>query len=148
MQFTTMLIAAAVTAGAMAAPAPAPAGAKSMMADVAEWTIEQMVRTCDEADTSCEWSFNINTHTADPTECKYSVTGTPASQAPNNGAQCGDFTVTSGWSGQFGPNNGFTTLSVVDYSNKLITWPAYTDVQLANGVVVTPDQSYGPTTLG
>ena len=143
-----MLFAAAVTAGAMAAPAPVPAEAKSMMANVAEWTIEGMVRTCNSADTSCNWSFNIDTHTANPTACHYTVTGSPASQAPEKGVQCGVFTVTSGWSGQFGPGNGFTTLSVINYGAKLITWPAYTDKQLGNGAVVTPNQSYAPATLG
>jgi hypothetical protein len=146
MQLTTILLAAAVTAGTIAAPAPA--SAKSMMANVAEWTIERMVRTCNAANTSCKWSFSIDTHTANPTPCQFTVTGSPASQAPANGVHCGVFTVSSGWSGQFGPGNGFTTLSVVDYSGKLIVWPAYTDKQLANGVVVTPDQSYAPATLG
>ena len=128
--------------------AAATAGAKSMMASVPEWTIEWMVRTCNGADTSCNWSFSIDTHTGNPTACQFTVTGSAASHAPANGVHCGVYTVSSGWSGQFGPGNGFTTLSVVDYTQKLIVWPAYTDKQLANGVVVTPDQSYAPATLG
>ncbi|KFX94897.1 hypothetical protein V490_04099 [Pseudogymnoascus sp. VKM F-3557] len=148
MQLTTMLLGAVVAAGIIAAPAPAPADAKSMMANVAQWTIEGMVRTCNAADTSCKWSFNIATHTANPTPCQYTVTGKPASHASTNGVHCGGFTISSGWSGQFGPGNGFTTLAVVDNAKKLIVWPAYTDKQLANGVVVTPNQSYAPVTLG
>lgn len=143
-----MLLAAALTASVIASPAPAPADAKSMMANVPQWTIERMVRTCNAADTSCKWSFNIDTHTANPTPCQYTVTGKPASHASTNGVRCGVFTISSGWSGQFGPGNGFTTLSVVDYTKKVIVWPAYTDKQLANGVVVRPDQSYAPVTLG
>lgn len=36
-------------------------------------------------------------------------------------------------------------LLLTDYS--LITYPSYTDVQLVNGHVVTPDQSYKPQNL-
>ena len=57
----------------------------------------------------------------------------------------GPFTVGSGWSGQFGPGNGFTTFSVV--RGGLIAYPAYRDVQLANGKSVRPDQSYTPQNL-
>lgn len=148
MQLTAAILALASVAGTIAAPAPVPGTAKSMMANVAEWTIEKMTRTCNSGNTSCVWSFHIDTHTASPTPCTFTVTGNPASQSPENGAQCGPFTVTSGWSGQFGPGNGFTTLSVIDYSSKLIVWPAYTDVQLSHGALVTPDQSYAPVTLG
>lgn len=118
-----------------------------MMA-AAEWTIESLKRTCNGDDSSCAWSFNINTESADPTACTFTVSGSPASQtgltAP---ASCGDFQVTTGWSDQFGADQGFTTLSVVDAVNKLIVWPSYTDKQLANDVVVSPDQSYTPSTL-
>ncbi|GKU14751.1 unnamed protein product [Fusarium langsethiae] len=60
--------------------------------------------------------------------------------------KCGDYTVTSGWSGQFGPGNGFTTFSVVS-SKRQIVWPAYTDKQVQGGKVVKPDQSYTPANL-
>ena len=76
------------------------------------------------------------------------VTGSPASRQKAGGpGKCGAYTVTSGWSGQFGEGNGFTTLSVVDQAKKLIVWPAYTDKQLAGGKVVKPDQAYAPTKL-
>ena len=44
-------------------------------------------------------------------------------------------------------DQGFTTLSVVDSAAKTIVWPAYTDKQLVNNTVVTPDQSYTPQNL-
>lgn len=40
-----------------------------------------------------------------------------------------------------------TTLAVVNNAAKLIVYPAYTDKQLTNGTVVTPDQSYTPQAL-
>ncbi|KAI1141748.1 small secreted protein [Hypoxylon sp. FL0543] len=145
MKFTTAAISSILAATALAAPMPA--AEKSAMADVAQWTIESMQRVCDSGDTQCTWSFRVNTHTSDPTPCTFTVKGSPASQTDSSGNICGPYTVGSGWSGQFGPGNGFTTLSVVDYAAKLIVWPAYTDKQLANGQVVTPDLSYAPTVL-
>jgi hypothetical protein len=141
--FTTLL---ATTA--LAAPAPGN-DVKSMSAQIS-WTIENMKRACDAADTSCAWIFSVNASGA-KTACSFTVkkTGsTPASQAPNSaGSTCGPYRVTSGWSGQFGPGNGFTTLSVVNQVKKQIAWSAYTDKQLAGGKVVKPDQSYPVQTL-
>ncbi|KAK6956626.1 hypothetical protein Daesc_001905 [Daldinia eschscholtzii] len=146
MKFSSSAIAAIFAATAMAAPTPSP---KSAVANVPEWTIESMKRTCDAGDNQCTWSFRVNTHLADPTPCEFTVKrgNLPASQTDSSGNVCGPYTVGSGWSGQFGPGNGFTTLSVVDYGKKLITWPAYTDKQLVNGQVVSPDLSWPPTTL-
>ncbi|KAJ2896075.1 hypothetical protein MKZ38_005903 [Zalerion maritima] len=127
------------------------AEAKSMMSSVPEWTIESMLRCCNEADTSCEWSFGINTNDGSAsTPCTMTVSAsgsTPASEADGGQVACGVFTVTSGWSGQFGEGNGFTVLSVVNYAKGLIVWPGYTDVQLDGGEVVEPDQSYQPQAL-
>ncbi|KAI1395290.1 small secreted protein [Hypoxylon fuscum] len=147
MQFTNAILATILSATALAAPTPAEA--KSAMAAVPEWTIEGMKRVCNSADTSCTWSFGINTHQATVTPCTFTVKGAgkPASQTDSSGSVCGSYTVTSGWSDQFGVENGFTTLSVADYTAKLIAWPAYTDKQLAGGAVVTPDLSFAPTTL-
>ncbi|KAK1994144.1 hypothetical protein LX36DRAFT_219864 [Colletotrichum falcatum] len=118
---------------------------KSMMAaGAAEWTIETFTRTCNAEDTSCDYSCVINTHTSNPTACKFTTTGSPASRASSN-AMCGVYTITSGWSGQFGDDAGFTVFSITD--QKLIIWPAYTDKQLINGKAVTPDQSYAPQYL-
>lgn len=126
--------------------------ANSMAADVPEWTIESMTRNCTVSDAVCHWWFRVNTNDGTPpTNCSYDVPsrdGAPASESPETGASCGTFTVTSGWSGYFGPGNGFTTLSVINSTTPhLIAWPAYTDKQLAGGAVVQPDQSYPVQTL-
>ncbi|KAI0173483.1 small secreted protein [Hypoxylon sp. FL1284] len=148
MQFTSTILAALLSGTALAAPAPS--AAKSAMADVAQWTIEGMKRVCDAQDTTCTWSFAVDTHTAAATPCSFTVKAgaKPASQTDSTaGTVCGPYTVTSGWSDQFGLDNAFTTLAVVDYEHKLIVWPAYTDKQLAGGAVVTPDLSFAPTTM-
>ncbi|RMJ26536.1 hypothetical protein PHISP_02583 [Aspergillus sp. HF37] len=141
--------------------APAPAARMSMMASSsAEWTMEDMKRVCNDADTSCTWTFGIDdgsgsgsapSNTTTTTPCTYIVeaaNGIPASRADGGPSQCGEYTITSGWSGQFGEEKGFTTLSVVnDETPRQIIWPAYTDKQLEGGQVVKPDQSYAPATL-
>ncbi|KAL2132142.1 hypothetical protein VTI74DRAFT_4148 [Chaetomium olivicolor] len=123
------------------------ADAISAMAEVPQWKIKSFTRTCNAGDTSCTVSFSIDTQTAPATSCSYTVTGNPASRASTNGITCGPYTISSGWSGQFGPENGFTTWSVVDWGKRLIVWPAYSDRELVNGVPVTPDKSYAPQTL-
>ncbi|KAK3934770.1 hypothetical protein QBC46DRAFT_398985 [Diplogelasinospora grovesii] len=149
MQLTSITLLLAPFLGSVLA-APLDARDKSMMADTAEWTIVQMQRVCNTADTRCDWSFAVDTHAAPATACAFSVANsgtTPASQSNGGPATCGPYTVTTGWSGQFGLGNGFTTLAVVDYANKEIVYPAYTDAQLYGGVVVSPDQSYAPYNL-
>ena len=146
MQLSKTLVAAIFAAStAFAAPTEE---AKSMTANVPQWTIEGMKRTCTKDNSHCTWSFNINTHVAGakPTDCKHEVAGPHVKASP--ASHCGDYTVTSGWSDQFGPGNGFTTLAVVDNKKKLIAWPAYRDQQVEGGKVVKPDQSYAVTTLG
>ncbi|KAI0376451.1 small secreted protein [Hypomontagnella monticulosa] len=149
MKFTSTAVAAIFATGALAAPTPAPE-VKSAMANVPQWTIEGMKRGCDAGNTQCTWSFAINTHLEPATPCTFVVKaagGKPASHTDSTGNICGKYTVSSGWSDYFGADNGFTTLSVVDYAAKLIVWPAYTDKQLDAGGVVTPDLSYAPSTL-
>lgn len=145
MHFTT-LIPAFLSATALAAPTVARAETVSMMAEATTWTIQSLSRVCNDADTSCTWSFGIYNGNA-TTPCTEVVTGSPASQTNGGPATCGAYTVTSGWSGQFGAGNGFTTFAVVDYAAGLIVYPAYTDKQVAGGAVVTPDQSYTPQAL-
>lgn len=130
--------------GAFAAPAPEPATeVVNMMATAApQWTIQSLKRPCNKANTQCDWSFSIYPGTGKAVACKYSVKGSKASERSGGPANCGDYTVTSGWSGQFGPGNGFTTLSVVNNKSKKIVFPAYTDKQLAGGKTVKPDQKY------
>ena len=142
MQFPALLVAAFAALPALSAPTTA----VSMMAATApEWTIESFVRTCNTANTSCKHSYKIDTHTSAATPCSYTATGSPASQASYNNVKCGAYTVSSNWSGQFGAGNGFQTLAITD--GKVIVYPAYRDVQLVNGKVVSPDQSYAPQNL-
>ncbi|KAL4918338.1 hypothetical protein BDW62DRAFT_181760 [Aspergillus aurantiobrunneus] len=141
------ILAALSISAAPALAAPAPTGpSKSMMVTNTQWTIESLQRDCNEDDTSCTWTFGINPG-ADTTDCTYVVEGSPASQANGGPVDCGVYTITSGWSDQFGPDNGFTTLSVVNRDTRQIVWPAYTDRQVAGGEVVVPDQSYTPQVL-
>ncbi|KAJ4286171.1 hypothetical protein N0V88_008115 [Collariella sp. IMI 366227] len=149
MHFNTVVLGlVAAATGALAAPAlDTRADAVSAMAEVPQWKIKSFKRSCNSEDTSCDISFSIDTQAVPTTSCSYTVTGTPASRASTNGITCGPYTVTSGWSGQFGPENGFTTWSVVDWGKRLIVWPAYSDRELVNGVAVTPDKSYAPQTL-
>ncbi|KAF7547414.1 hypothetical protein G7Z17_g7755 [Cylindrodendrum hubeiense] len=150
MQFSAAFLATILSATTVFA-APAAAGSVSMMAKAPQWTIQTLNRSCDAADKTCTWNFKVNTGTGTATACKYvvkSAKATPKASRSNGGpAKCGDFTITSGWSGQFGEGQGFTTLSVVSTSKKQIVWPAYTDKQLAGGKVVKPDQAYAPAAL-
>ena len=138
---------------ALAAPAPVArdtAGSVSVAAGW-EWRLEGLKRTCDAADNLCTWTFNLNTFFGPVMPCTFNTArrgNTPASQAPNDaGTKCAAYTITSGWDGQFGPGNGFTVLSVIDYPNKQIAWPAYTDKELVNGKVVSPDKSFPVTVM-
>lgn len=143
MQLTTILTSALLSATALAVPTQARTDSKAVRAAAATWTIEGTKRVCNTADTSCTWTFGVNNGTG-TTQCTEVVTGSPASQTNGGPATCGVYTVTSGWSGQFGAGNGFTTFAVVNYGADLIVFPAYTDTQVAGGAVVTPDQSYTP----
>ncbi|KAJ5113286.1 hypothetical protein N7456_001820 [Penicillium angulare] len=144
MQFSQLLLATIFAAPAVLA---APVAGVSMMATSSTWTIDNLKRVCNTADTSCTWTFGIATGSGTAQSCTYVVKGTDASEANGGPTTCGDFTITSGWSGQFGAGAGFTTLSVVDNKTRQIVWPAYTDKQLAAGKVVKPDQSYTPANL-
>ena len=146
MKFTTAIVASLLSATSLAAPAEPlenRAAEVSMMA-AGQWTITKMLRTC--ANGECKWSFGINDRVTN-TPCAFSVKGKPATQTNSTGNVCGAYTVSTGWSGQFGANNGFTTLAVANAAKKQIAYPAYTDAQLVNGKVVTPNQSYTPQTL-
>lgn len=146
MQVTQLLLSTLFASSAVLA---APAAGVSMMSSGPEWTIEDMKRVCNSDDTLCTWTFGIDDGSDEVTPCTYVVKAdSDASRADGGPSACGDFTITSGWSGQFGEDHGFTTLSVVnDETPRQIIWPAYTDKQLEGGEVVKPDQSYAPATL-
>ncbi|KAI1179874.1 surface protein 1 [Nemania sp. FL0916] len=114
----------------------------------AQWTLNALSRACDAADTSCTWKFGINTNTAgvNATACTLVVKGTTAvpkaSEANGGPSQCGAFQITSGWSGQFGPGEGFTVISVVETATQKIIYGGYKDTQVQDGKVVDPDLSF------
>ncbi|KAI1188014.1 hypothetical protein F5B17DRAFT_429989 [Nemania serpens] len=139
MQFSTATLAAILSASTIfAAPVAIPA-----------WTITKFTRVCDKGDTTCTWSFGINPNTgAAVTPVKYVIKGSPASQTDlKTPTAFGAYTVSAGWSGQFGPGNGFTTLAVANNAIHQIAWPAYTDAELASGKAVTPDRSFPVTQM-
>ncbi|TLS29442.1 hypothetical protein PpBr36_03799 [Pyricularia pennisetigena] len=134
MHFSTTTLIALLASTAAAAPVSTVA---------ATWTINSFKRTCNDADTVCKVEFGIN-----GTACSYEVkAASEASRASVSGVVCGPYQVTSGWSGQFGPGNGFTTWSVADWSKKLIAFPSYADRDIPNGQVVTPDRSFAVQAL-
>lgn len=144
MHFPTLLTTTLLPLLALSAPSAAPV---SMAAANTQWTILSARRACDAADNVCTWTFGISVGAGTAsTACKYSTkrasASVPASQASGGPTDCGKYQVTSGWSGQFGPGNGFTTLSVVDTQERLIAWPAYSDADVAGGKVVSPDRSF------
>ncbi|GAB0136928.1 hypothetical protein EsDP_00005213 [Epichloe bromicola] len=145
MKTTKTLIATLLAASsAMAAPALSVQGADILKtqadvqshfspAPVPKWTIKGLHRECP-PDSSCTWTFRIDTHVGSATDVSFDVNGP---QAVNGGpAQFGDFTVTSSWSGQYGADKGFTTFSTVDNKKNLIAFPSYTDAEVSNGAVV------------
>ncbi|KAL3468131.1 hypothetical protein BJX64DRAFT_246919 [Aspergillus heterothallicus] len=144
----THLLLALAPLSATTLAAPAPSSSKSMMVANTQWTLTSLKRVCNNPDTNCTWSFGITTGSnSTATDCTYVVEGNPASKANGGPATCGHYIISSGWSGQFGPEDGFTTLSVIDEETRRIVWPAYTDKQLEGGQVVRPDQSYTPSFL-
>ncbi|KAH7024895.1 uncharacterized protein B0I36DRAFT_332186 [Microdochium trichocladiopsis] len=148
MRFSPVLLAGLVPF--VAAAPTASAGSVSMMAEnVPQWTIESMKRTCDAKDTSCVWSFGIQNNRvagAAAIPCTFTVKAgaKPASQTDVAGIKCAFFTVSEGWSDQFGLENAFTTLSIANFDTRLIAFPAYTAKELADGKVVSPNRSYQP----
>lgn len=145
MHFPTVLV-TLLSAAAMAAPSVEPRADVKSMAAAETWTMESAKRVCNKADTSCDWSFTVNAGgSSKRTPCAFTVKksgNTPASRSPGKATTCGPYTVTSGWSGQFGENQGFTTLSVSNKKADKIVWPSYTDKQLSGGKTVKPNQSY------
>ncbi|KAJ1323352.1 hypothetical protein MN608_11501 [Microdochium nivale] len=148
MHFSPVLVLAGVAAAAPATRAAS--GSVSMMASaVPQWTIENMKRTCNAADTSCDWSFGIQNNRvagAAAVPCAFTIKSgaKPASKTDGAGFKCAFFTVSEGYSDQFGPENAFITLSVANFDTRLIAFPAYTAKELAGGRVVSPNKSYQP----
>ncbi|KKY34885.1 putative small secreted protein [Diaporthe ampelina] len=146
MQFSNVFLSALAAVGSMAAPTEPRAEAVSMMAQATTWTITSLTRAVNADNTVATWTFGINNGQT-TTPCTEVVQGTNASTLSGGPVTCGPYTVTSGWSDQFGPGNEFTTFAVVDYNAQLIVFPSYTDKEVASGNAVTPDKSYTPAKL-
>ena len=145
MHFTTVLSLLAGTSTALAMPRAESVAARFTPATpTPDWVVQDFTRTCNAADTSCEVKLTINSQGSRPSTCRYSIKGNPASRADRTNVDCGIYKVSSGWSGQFGPKNGFTTWAIVDEAKRLRIWPAYADSELVDGRKVTPDKSYAP----
>ncbi|OAA41063.1 hypothetical protein NOR_05645 [Metarhizium rileyi] len=149
MQLTQTIVAALFAASSVVA-APAQPEKSMMTTGVPEWTIESAQRKCNKENTQCNWTFKINPKIYSKTPVNFVVKksgSSPASQSNGGAQRFGDYTITSGWSGQFGEGRGFTTFAVVDNKNRRITYPSYSDAEVANGKVVSPDKSYAPQNL-
>jgi hypothetical protein len=133
-----LIVSLLAASGTMATPTPVPEEAVSMLATT--WTFTNAKRTCGSQNLQCTWSFGI-VSSAGTTQCSFNLKGNPAYKAPGSGT-CGPYTVSSGWSDQFGVENAFTTIAVADHAKKLIAYPAYTDKEVAGGKVVKPDRKY------
>lgn len=144
MRFSPILLAGLAAPLATAAPASS-AGVSMMATNVPQWTIENMKRVCNAADTSCDWSFGIQSNVgAASVPCAFNIKAgaKPASATDGAGFKCGPYTVSEGYSDQFGKDNAFITLSVANFATRLIAFPAYTAKELAGGKVVSPNRSY------
>lgn len=116
-----------------------------------DWKIKNFNRKCtnggngnDESkDKDCTIRFEIEQPGKSTSKCEYKIDSLRASISNH---KCNDngneYNIGAQWSDFFGPDKGFTTLSVVDQKNKRIVWPAYSDTELKNGQNFSPDKTY------
>ncbi|KAK4176184.1 hypothetical protein QBC36DRAFT_214490 [Triangularia setosa] len=125
-------------------------GAVPSLAEV--WTIQGARRVCTLDDSECVWTFTISTnYVYAPVPCtvkSYSDAERKVAASQNNveGAACGPYRVSAGWSSVFGVDNGFTVLTVADLERKMAVYPAYEDKRVEEGEVVVPDLRLPVTT--
>lgn len=94
MHFTQTIVAALLAAtSAVAAPT-----AMSMAAAGPEWSFLDVKRFC--TTTGCDWTFKIDNHQSGTTAVNFHTRNEHENGGP---LTVGDYTITSGWSGQFGP---------------------------------------------
>lgn len=142
---------AALLALSSASALAVPIEERAEAAAPSQWTITNMKRVCNEADTSCAYSFGINTHTAGMavTPCKFTVKGANASEQQTFNHVCGPFTVGTGWVNQNGPGNGFVVLPTLWSAKKLEAYPSYSDADLnTNKVIKVSDQAQQVSQFG
>lgn len=155
MHATTILSVLTLASTALSAPAPTtqPTDASITSRGAARpwWKILDYKRTCTGkrgSETSCTTTFAIDTLLDKrPFPCTVTTTGkagAPATQASFSGVSCGPsgkYTLSSGWSGQFGAGNGFSTVSIVDNKEKVIVYAGYADSEVPfDGSAVRPDK--------
>ncbi|KAJ5735364.1 uncharacterized protein N7483_000489 [Penicillium malachiteum] len=128
--YATQALLAMVFAASAVLAAPTPTSTAT-----SDWTIENLTRDCNDAETSCTWTFGIFDGTTE-TACTYIVAGPTASGA----ATCGDYTVTSNYAQG---NPPWTQFSVI--KDGLIIYPSYTDDVLANPPVADWTSAPVPT---
>lgn len=121
MKLTIAALAGLLSASAFAAPVEERADA----AATTQWTIQNMKRVCNDADTSCTYSFSINTHGATPvTPCKFTIHGASASEQQTFNHACGVFSVGTGWNSQ-----GFVVMPTLWSAKGLQAYPSYSDAE-------------------
>lgn len=114
------------------------AGSVLATASAEDWSLEHLIRWCYFDNRLCLWEFSINTGVGTPSFCMHAVASTGAKLANEHDGcptDCGDFRVTSGWSGQFGPGEGFTTLSVINTAQAKVAFFSYKDTEVESGAV-------------
>ena len=147
MHFTTAFIGLlSVASSAIAAPVDTQAETIAARAPP-PWILRSFKRSCNAADTECWVSFGVDTQTSPVVNCSYGVKGDKASRKSTDGIVCGPYTVSSGWNGSFGEGHGFTTWAIVNNAQRTVAWPSYADSDLVNGVAVTPDRAFAPSTF-
>ncbi|KAK4225776.1 hypothetical protein QBC38DRAFT_251455 [Podospora fimiseda] len=119
---------------------PTPTSSQDIVQEL--WTIHGLYRLCNPFDTICTWNFQIHNNVGRyaPVPCSLPVVenkeqGIPASRNHVENYKCGPFDLSSGWSGEFGEEKGFTTLTVADVRARLVVQCAFADGQVGGGKV-------------
>lgn len=107
---------------------------------VTPWTVKSYTRTCN--GTSCAVSFWIDTNTGEEAQyCSFTIASANSSISK---ISCGkDWIINSSWSGRR-QGRGLTTLSLYNSKQGFVSWPKYFDLEIANGVPVTPNKVTAP----
>ncbi|KAM7198890.1 hypothetical protein V8F20_005957 [Naviculisporaceae sp. PSN 640] len=146
-----LLLSASVHALAVAIAAPSNAAANSnrnitgthvplQRPRIPPWTVAEYTRSCDVV---CTVSFWIDTNDEEDISqfCTYT---TPTAHSPITKFPCGHWTITSTWSPRLGQDRGFTTLTLLDTLDGLISWTRFFDSEITDGIAaedryVVPD---------
>lgn len=146
---------ACVRAAATAAPtttitaAPVPTST-STVAQGSGWTVENLIRYCSADGSGCDYNFRINTNDGVPvSQC--TISRTNVANAPTESfydVPCttdSAFSISWGYSAQFGENSAFAVLTAVNNQQKA---KAYFGVSNVNGGEVTASSPFGSKNFG